>query len=177
MRSRDALIEWLRAGGKAKYLFFWGHEQRAEIGKQCLSQWYPAPFVVDGVLYPTAEHFMMAGKARLFADADALQQILAASHPKRAKDLGRRVRGFDEASWEKARFEIVVAGSVAKFGQNAELGEFLRKTSGRVLVEASPADEIWGIGLAEDHPDAREPERWRGLNLLGFALMEARSRL
>ena len=175
--NREALIEWLRAGGKAEYLFFWGHRVSNQVTKQCLSQWYPAPFVVDGSRYPTAEHFMMAGKARLFGDEEALEKILDASQPKRAKALGRSVRGFEEHSWTSARFELVVAGSVAKFSQNPALGAFLKNTGDRLLVEASPADKIWGIGLAEEHPDAREPERWRGLNLLGFALMEARARL
>ena len=177
VRSRDALVEWLRAGGKAKYLFFWGHQVSAEVTKQCLSQWYPAPFVVDSVHYPTAEHFMMAAKARLFGDTEVLAEILALSHPKQAKELGRSVRHFDEATWSEARFELVVAGSVAKFSQNPALGEFLKKTGERVLVEASPRDRIWGIGLSEQHPDASDPERWRGLNLLGFALMEARTTL
>src|SRR5687767_8718635 len=139
VRSRAALIESLRAGAKPKYVFFWGHEGvGSSPTKQCLSQWYSAPFSLDGDDYATAEHFMMAGKARLFGDSEALAAILAAAHPKLAKELGRRVRGFDEERWVGARFELVVAGSVAKFSQNAVLGELLKNTGERVLVEASP---------------------------------------
>ena len=105
------------------------------------------------------------------------KRILAASNPAAAKRLGREVQGFDETAWAAARFAIVVAGNVAKFGQNPALAEFLRTTGERVLVEASPTDRVWGIGLAADHADAESPEQWRGLNLLGFALMETRRTL
>jgi ribA/ribD-fused uncharacterized protein len=89
--------------------------------------------------------------------------------------MGRRVQGFDEEVWAAARFDIVVAASVAKFGQHPELCGFLLGTAGRVLVEASPQDRVWGIGLAADDMRARDPRQWLGLNLLGFALMRART--
>ena len=120
---------------------------------------------------------MMAGKARLFGDADAERRALEATHPKQAKDAGRSVRGFDQAEWERHRFELVIQGSVHKFGADPQLREYLLGTGARVLVEASPMDRIWGIGLAADDERAQDPARWRGLNLLGFALMEARQRL
>jgi ribA/ribD-fused uncharacterized protein len=142
-----------------------------------LSQWYPAPFEVDGVRFPTAEHFMMVGKARLFGDDEAERHILDAPKPDRAKGLGRRVRGFDEERWASERYGIVVAGNLAKFGQQPPLREFLLATGDRVLVEASPYDQVWGIGLAAGAPDAASPSRWRGANLLGFALMEVRAQL
>jgi ribA/ribD-fused uncharacterized protein len=132
---------------------------------------------VDEVEYASAEHWMMAAKARLFGDAEAERRVLAAPHPKAAKAAGRGVRGFDEAAWERERYALVVEGSVHKFEQHTELREFLLGTSGRVLVEASPLDRIRGIGLAADDPRAHDPARWRGLNLLGFALMDARTRL
>ncbi|MBC9723608.1 NADAR family protein [Streptomyces sp. TRM68367] len=190
--SRDALIEAVRAGARVRYLHFWGHRPLpgGRIGASCLSQWWPAPFTVDGVVYATAEHWMMAGKARLFGDAEAERRILAVDHPAQAKKAGRLVRGFDEAVWERARFGIVVEGSVHKFSADAALREFLLGTGersemgvppargwGRVLVEASPVDRVWGMGLAADDEAAADPERWRGPNLLGFALMEARERL
>ncbi|MFG3112349.1 NADAR family protein [Streptomyces tendae] len=177
--SREALVARVRAGARIKYLCFWGHRPLPDgsIGPSCLSQWWPSPFTVDGVEYATAEHWMMAGKARLFADAEAERRVLAAAHPAGAKKAGRLVRGFDEAVWERERFRIVVEGSVHKFASDPALRAFLLGTGGRVLVEASPVDRVWGIGLAADDEAARDPERWRGPNLLGFALMAARERL
>jgi ribA/ribD-fused uncharacterized protein len=177
--TRDRLVEHVTHGGAVEYLFFWGHTPKAAGGVDaaCLSQWFPSAFVVEGERYATAEHYMMAAKARLFGDAEARAAILAAPSPADAKAIGRSVRGYDDAAWARARSGIVVAGSVAKFSQNALLGAFLLATGDRVIVEASPRDRIWGIGMGASHVDARFPSRWRGLNLLGFALMEARERL
>ncbi|MGW3011475.1 NADAR family protein [Streptomyces sp. NPDC001219] len=178
-RSVEELRRAAATGKRVKYVHFWGHAPRrgGSLGASCFSQWWPAPFTVDGVRYATAEHWMMAGKARLFDDAEAERRALAAGHPKQAKDAGRRVRGFDEDAWRRHRFGLVVEGSVQKFGQDAALREYLLGTGSRVLVEASPLDRIWGIGLAADDERADDPARWRGLNLLGFALMAARQRL
>lgn len=158
---------------------FWGHRAEADgrVGKGCLSQWWLEDFEEAGVRYKSAEHYMMAGKARLFGDEEMLAAILASETPGEAKKLGRRVRGFQEATWRAHRFEVVVQGNVAKFGQSPALSAFLLGTSRRVLVEASPKDRIWGIGLAAGDPRAMKPSAWRGENLLGFALMEARARL
>ncbi|MFD8304815.1 NADAR family protein [Streptomyces sp. NPDC059690] len=177
--SLEALVRQVRAGSRVKYLHFWGHRPLPDgrIGASCLSQWWPAPFTVAGVTYGTAEHWMMAGKARLFADPEAERRILAAGHPAQAKKAGRLVRGFDEETWRRERFAVVVEGSVHKFAAHPELREFLLNTGDRVLVEASPVDRVWGIGLAADDEAAADPERWRGPNLLGFALMQARERL
>ena len=177
--SWDVLIQEVRAGTRVRYLHFWGHRPRADgqLSASCLSQWWAAPFTVDGVSYATAEHWMMAEKARLFGDAEAERRALAAGHPSEAKKAGRLVRGFDEAAWERERFRIVVEGSVHKFAADAGLRGFLLGTGDRVLVEASPVDRVWGIGLAAGDEGAADPERWRGPNRLGFALMEARERL
>src|SRR5690606_17756368 len=140
-------------------------------------QWWPAPFVLDGRTFATAEHYMMWRKALLFDDRDSAERILAAGHPKQAKDLGRGVRGFDQRRWEAQRCEIVRTGNAAKFAQHPDLEAFLLGTGNRVLVEASPVDVVWGIGLAADDPRADDPQRWKGLNLLGFALGEVRERL
>lgn len=177
--SLPALRDAVAAGRRFRYVHFWGHAPRRDgvLGPSCLSQWWPAPFTVDGVSYATAEHWMMAGKARLFGDAEAERRAVEARHPGEAKAAGRTVRGFDEARWREHRFDLVVEGSVHKFGSDPALEEFLRGTRRRVLVEASPLDRVWGIGLAADDERAEDPARWRGLNLLGFALMEARRRL
>ena len=143
----------------------------------CLSQWFPAAFTVDGIRYATAEHWMMAEKARLFEDGLALARVLAKDDPGAAKAAGRSVRGFDEAVWRRHRFDIVVRGNRAKFEQHPLLRDFLLATGDQVLVEASPVDPIWGIGLAAGDPRAQDPMHWQGLNLLGFALMAARDAL
>lgn len=165
-------------GQRFEYLMFWGHRDRGgPLGPTCLSQWYRAPFTADGCRYATAEHYMMAGKARLFGDQEMLEQILDTDDPGRAKALGRKVRGFDHATWELHRSEIVTRGNVAKFSSTPRLRSYLLGTGDKVLVEASPYDRIWGIGLAAADESARDPLEWQGLNLLGFALMEARDRL
>ncbi len=178
-RTVDDLRRIEERGGRLRFLFFWGHRPQRDgsVGAGCLSQWWPAPFTVDGIAYPTAEHFMMERKARLFGDTGNAARILAAPHPGAAKALGRQVRGFDDAAWNAHRYGIVVAANAAKFGQHSALREFLLGTGGRVLVEASPLDRVWGIGLAADDERARRPSGWRGLNLLGFALMDVRARL
>ena len=172
----DELVRHLDQGGRVKFLFFWGHQPQRDgsIGAGCLSQWWPARFQVDGVDFATAEHYMMWSKAKLFGDDEIADQVLTVRHPSKAKALGRQVRGFDERRWVAERFEIVVAASVAKFGQHDDLGAFLRGTGDRVLVEASPHDRVWGIGMAASDPAAEDPSQWRGDNLLGFALMRAR---
>ena len=178
--SVDSLRAAIRGGNQPKYLFFWGHtapSADAEPGKWCFSQWWPSPFTVDGVRYPTAEHYMMAEKARLFGDPDAEARILQAKTPAEAKKLGRLVKGFDDAIWLRERFGVVMRASRAKFGQDPRLRRYLLDTGDRVIVEASPMDRIWGIGLAADDPAAADPDSWRGLNLLGFALMETRRQL
>lgn len=103
--------------------------------------------------------------------------MLAAPTPRSAKSLGRSVRNFDESMWSENRSSIVFDGNLAKFSQNPALASYLLDTKDRVLVEASPDDRIWGIGLSEDDRNVRNPERWRGLNLLGFALMRVREHL
>lgn len=179
IRNRDELIEYFNQGNRTKFIHFWSHRSKKDdiIGKHCFSQWYPSPFVVENITYYTAENYMMAEKARLFNDTDALEKIIRAEDPGKAKHLGRTIKGFSENLWKKKRFDIVVSGNMAKFSQNSKLSDYLLNTDSRVLVEASPKDRIWGIGLAEDDPDAGNPNLWKGLNLLGFALMEVRHQL
>ncbi|CAM9854220.1 unnamed protein product, partial [Ectocarpus fasciculatus] len=158
------------------YFLFYGHTPKHpdRPDKSCFSQWYYSPFVVEGITCPTAEHFMMAEKARLFQDADTREQIIAAPDPKTAKALGRCVQHFDSELWDANRESIVYAGNVAKFSQNEHLRSFLVSTGSSVLVEASKNDSIWGIGLGIRDESAQQPEHWRGLNLLGFSLMAVR---
>ena len=177
--SLEKLIRLARKNSQIEYLFFWGHTPNKDgsIGKSCLSQWWVAPFEVEGIVYPTAEHWMMAGKARLFGDSEMLEKIKVAGSAGEAKKLGRQVRNWDQHKWDSHRCDLVLDGNLHKFSQHDELKEFLLNTGGRVLVEASPRDSIWGIGMAASNEDAESPEKWRGLNLLGFALMEVRDML
>jgi len=173
------LLEDLRArfnvGEPLDFTFFWGHQRsKSAVTASCFSQWYEAEFVVEGQRYPTAEHFMMAEKAALFDDQEIRAQVLQASTPNAAKALGRKVRGFNDQRWLQHRYDIVVQANQAKFSQNPKLNEYLMRTGSRVIVEASPVDDIWGIGLAQDHADVNDPNLWKGLNLLGFALMQVR---
>ena len=179
IRDCDSLKSAVAEGAQPKYIFFWGHRAQKDgtVGKGCFSQWWPSPFELEGVQYASAEHYMMAEKARLFGDEASRLAILQAATPAAAKKLGAQASGFVEEIWCQHRFDIVVRGNLARFTQNAEIGEFLRNTGGRVLAEASPVDRIWGIGLAEDDPRCQHPDQWQGLNLLGFALMEVRARL
>lgn len=161
------------------FLFFWGHRAPPDgrINKSCLSQWYDCHFVENGVSYHTAEQYMMASKARLFGDASSVAEIMSAATPREYKRLGRHVRNFDASVWEAKRFDIVVMGNYHKFSQNKDLGQFLLSTGDKVLVEASPYDTIWGIGMSADDSKITDPGKWRGQNLLGIALMTVRDLL
>lgn len=166
-----------RAGVELSYLPFWGHTPKrpGAIDKAMFSQWYAAPFTVEGILYPTAEHYMMVAKARLFGAADLAAKILANQEPGAAKALGRQIANFDEERWVAVREEIVLAGNRAKFSAHEALRTFLMTTGRKILVEASPLDDIWGAGLAHHDPRLTRPEQWPGQNLLGFILMRLRS--
>ncbi|MEJ8277311.1 NADAR family protein [Pseudonocardia spirodelae] len=163
-------------GARPEFVPFWGTDP--EPGDvHVFSQWFPAPFRVGGVRYATAEHWMMAAKARTFGDTGALARVLADDDPAAAKQAGREVRGFDSATWDRERYAVVVDGNRAKFGAGDRLTDALLGTGDAVLVEASPVDRIWGIGLAAGDPALADPARWPGRNLLGFALMAVRAEL
>nr|WP_322623757.1 NADAR family protein [uncultured Flavobacterium sp.] len=162
-----------------EYLFFWGHQPAKDgsITKSCFSQWWEADFIVNGITYRSAEHWMMAKKAELFNDNETLEKILVCESPADVKKLGREVQNYNEEAWLKNRYEIVKEGNLHKFNQNEALKSFLLSTEDIVIVEASPVDNIWGIGLPADSKKALNPAEWRGPNLLGFALMEVRDAL
>jgi ribA/ribD-fused uncharacterized protein len=164
---------------RIKYLFFWGHRPSPDgvITKSCLSQWWLADFVVNGLTYRSAEHWMMTEKARLFNDQGTLARILAAPSPAEAKKTGPRDSRFRTRRLGKAQVRHRGDWQLAQVWSAPGPGPVLLATHDRVLVEASPVDTIWGIGLAADAADAANPARWRGPNLLGFALMEVRDQL
>ena len=167
------------AGKQLNYVHFWGHtpERDGHITETCLSQWWMAEFWVEAQRYSCMEQFMMAEKARLFGDKEVLEQILAAAEQGKIKALGRQVRNFDQTEWDRCKYTIVLTGNFQKFLQNPELKDFLLRTGDKILVEASPRDRIWGIGMGRANENACNPAAWRGRNLLGFALMEVRDEL
>ena len=177
--SLEKTIEAHQNGEAQEFLFFWGHTPASDgsIGKSCFSQWFESPFTVGGHTFPTAEHWMMFKKAELFEDQIFMEKILAAKSPAGAKKLGRKVSNFKPEIWDAHKFEIVVEGNQYKFEQNKEMGNFLKSTGNQILVEASPYDRIWGIGMTKNHQNIMRPDSWRGQNLLGFALMEVRDKL
>ncbi len=150
-----------------KFVFFF-------TDKDAFSNWHPSPFSVKNVKFTCAEQYMMYCKAKLFGDHEIADKIIASTSPKEQKALGRAVRGYDDEIWKKRRFAIVVAGLVYKFEQNPATKKLLLETQGKILVEASPYDKIWGVGLAASDPNILDPSKWKGQNLLGKALMEVR---
>ena len=162
---------------RPELLLFYGHRVTKTVTETCLSQWYPCQFEVDGVTYTSAEQYMMAEKARLFGDEKIRAEILRTSDPRKCKALGRKVKNFDKAVWDKRKENIVRNGNFEKFMQNSVLRSFLLSTGDKVLVEASPTDRVWGIGLGKNNPDALDPKKWRGQNLLGFILMAVRNEM
>lgn len=173
-------INWLKerfeSGDTLKFVYFWGHtpKHNESVGKFCFSQWAEFPFTIEGITYKTAEHWMMAHKALLFGDQVIFDKIINANKPAEAKELGRQIAGYDDLIWNEKKFDIVKLGNIHKFSQHPLLAEYLLSTAPRILVEASPVDPIWGIGMASDHKDINHINAWRGQNLLGFALMEVR---
>lgn len=145
--------------------------------KDEFSNWYISDFEVKSVRFNCVEQFIMFCKAKLFGDEVTAGKIMLASHPRDQKALGRAVAGYDEAVWSERRGRIVSHGCYAKFSQNPALRETLLSTGNTILVEASPYDRIWGVGLAENDPRVLDPAQWKGQNLLGQCLTFARDKL
>lgn len=159
--------------------FFWGHQpaKNGIIAENCLSQWWKCTFMENQILFCCAEQYMMYKKAMLFKDFEYAQKILFSKDPKKMKEYGRVVRGFDENIWNEEKCNIVLRGNILKFSQNEELYRFLIGTKNKILVETSPYDKIWGIGMRKSEEGIFEPSKWKGLNLLGFILMDVRNRI
>ena len=167
--------EWAKCQVNPEFVFFWGHTSKNnQISKCCLSQFWPCQFKSNNIEYCCAEQFMMSEKAKLFKDEASYQLILKETSQPKIKQLGRLIKNFNEDEWNKNKIKIVVQGNILKFTQNEELKNFLLQTGNKILVEASPKDRIWGIGLDENDPNSKNPIKWRGQNLLGFSLMEVR---
>lgn len=151
-----------------KYVFFWGG---------VCSQWYPSQFVINEQKFNCAEQYMMYKKALLFEDESVANAIMATFNPREQKALGRKVRGFDKDVWEAECKEYVYEANYAKFTQNPNLLEELESYGDREIVEASPEDKIWGIGLHETDPNILDKSKWQGTNWLGESIMRVREQL
>lgn len=153
---------------KGKYLFFW---------HGIFSNWYPCQFTMNNHKFSNSEQAMMFKKACLFQDSESQKLILKTDSPKAVKALGRKIKNFDQKTWDKHKENLVYSALLQKFSQNIDLQEDLLSTGNLVLVEASPYDKIWGIGMEVDDPDITNPTKWRGENLLGKVLMRVRDSL
>ena len=151
-----------------KYVFFWNG---------VFSQWYPSKFVIEGVEYNCCEQYMMAQKALLFNDLESHKMIMYSKSPDEQKGFGRRVKGFDKEKWEAICRQVVFDANIAKFSQNPKMLEELMDTKDLEIVEASPYDRIWGIGLHETDPKALDKSQWQGTNWLGEEIMSVREKL
>ena len=119
----------------------------------------------------------MAGKAKLFCDEAALEKIMASRDQAEIQAIGRNVTPFEPTVWDGMRQLIIHRALVAKFTQDKALGDRLKSTGKALIAECSRSDHVWGIGMSMDDPDAADIARWRGRNLLGFALMAVREEL
>jgi len=151
-----------------KFTFFWKHQ---------ISQWHRCNFIVNEITYICAEQYMMAEKARLFEDKKTEEKIMNSLSPYEQKKLGRQVENFQPKIWDEHARDIVYKGNYAKFDQNRYLKELIFESAGTTLVEASPFDHIWGIGLESTDRRAHNRETWRGKNWLGEVLTRVRDDL
>lgn len=151
-----------------KFKFFYGGY---------LSQWASSKFTIEGKEYLTAEQFMMAMKANYFGDTAIEAKIMATADPSEQKAFGRQVANFDREAWDAVSRGYVYQGNMAKFTQNTHLGDLLLDTGDKELVEASPYDKIWGIGLSTYSADRFDKTKWKGTNWLGEVLMKVRADL
>ena len=164
------------SGKKIDFLFFYGHTNK-EINKSSLSQWYIKDFKENDLIFNCMEKYMMYNKALLFDDKNIANEILNTNQPKAIKELGRKVKNFNDEAWDKMKYKIVFTGNYYKFSQNTDLRNFLLSTKNKVLVEASPYDKVWGIKMKYDDENIENPFFWKGENLLGFALMQVRDEI
>lgn len=155
---------------KDGFLFFW-------VNEDYMSNWYKSEFVLHGLTFNCAEQYMMYSKAMVFDDTYHAQKIMETKSQAKQKGYGRKVRNYNDDVWSEVRVEVVYDALMAKFRQNDDIREQLLSTGDLHLVEASPYDQIWGIGMDEDDPDATNPEKWDGDNLLGEVLMVVREHL
>lgn len=140
-----------------------------------LSNWYLADFMIDGIAFSSMEQYMMYQKAVVFDDTEIAKEILATSDVVEIKAYGRKVLNYNDTVWNGVRQIIIYRGLLEKFRQNKELAQQLLATEDAILAECAVKDRIWGIGLNMRDKDRLDIKKWKGQNLLGFALMEVRT--
>ena len=140
-----------------------------------LSNWYPSPFDLDGVHFTSAEQYIMYRKCMTFGDAVSAQKILATEDTKAQQAIGRSAKGYVGSVWAGMRQLIAVRGLLAKFSQNEDLRKMLLDTGDAWLVECAHSDTVWACGIRLNEDERFDSGKWRGQNILGFALMEVRS--
>lgn len=143
--------------------------------KDKIAQWNMKDFYEEGIKYCCAEQYMMYHKAVLFNDFEIAEKIIKSINPKEIQELGRLVKNFNEKVWKENRNKIIIKGNILKFSQNKELKEILFATENTILVEASPTDFLYGIGLGMEDPNLANKDFWRGENLIGIILMHVRN--
>lgn len=151
------------------------HAPNEEYGY--LSNWYISRFELDGITYTSMEQYMMYQKAITFDDKTVAQQILTTEDVIQVKALGRAVHNYNDTVWNGVRQIIVYKGLMAKFSQNEALKEKLLSTGNSILAEAARTDSVWGIGISIKDNARFDINKWKGKNLLGFALMQVRDSL
>ena len=151
------------------------HNPKEENGY--LSNWYTSAFTVEGITFSSMEQYMMHQKAICFGDRRVAAQILGTDDVSRIKELGRLVLEYDDNHWKGVRQLVVYEGLYAKFSQNEELKDMLKATGNAFLAECAVKDCIWGIGLSMKDPDRLDQAKWKGQNLLGYALMMVRDKV
>lgn len=151
------------------------HKPEEENGY--LSNWYPSEFIVNGAVFSSMEQYMMYKKAVCFHDKEIADKILMTDDVVEIKALGKLVANYNDNYWNGVRQIIVFEGLFAKFSQNEDLKSQLKTTGDKLLAECAVRDRIWGIGLSMKDPDRFEIDKWKGQNLLGYALMMVREQL
>ncbi|MDE6614986.1 MAG: NADAR family protein [Lachnospiraceae bacterium] len=134
-------------------------------------------FKADGAEFSSMEQYMMYQKAVLFEDNVTADKILQTDNAGKIKALGRKVSGYNDTIWNGVRQIIIYNGLSEKFRQNKELRDLLLETGEHILAECAVMDKIWGIGISMKDENRFDINKWKGQNLLGFALMETRKKL
>ena len=159
-----------------KYVFFY---------KDWLSNYQATDFCFPSKATPiftftSTEQGFMYFKALYFNDYEKADEIYnTLNNPGLCRRLGRSVKGYDDECWSKIRYGIFNDLVYQKFLQDKKLQEKLLSPEfdGKLFVEASPIDKIWGVGLDENDPLILDQKNWKGLNYLGQIITSVRDTL